>query len=142
MKLQWVIVAGFALILTWIVGKITFRSEQKDEQIIIRSSPAYQQSSASVSNAAVFEILENFYFDKIVLKEDTLQDSIEYMRHKLNAHAELFEIDFIVRVSHLATLKKESLSLENVSAVAALQAIALKYGVSVFISKQSVVIDD
>ena len=143
MKSKYVIVLGLLLSIVWIISNNSHRLKQKDEPLkIIALSPTYQKSSAIASNAGIFEILENQSFDKIAILDDTLQDSIDFMRHKLNAHPEMCEIDFIVRVLSVTRLKKESLLLENVSATTALKAIALKYNVSVYIDKQSIVFAD
>ena len=85
--------------------------------------------------------LESARLERIYLTECTLDEAVKFMVKKLNANPDSGQVDFIVRVSLLQLLRKESLDIYNVTSLDALKAIGEKYQVSVKIGKQSVIFE-
>ncbi|RYD40891.1 MAG: hypothetical protein EOP85_13515 [Verrucomicrobiaceae bacterium] len=129
---------GLGLIPLFITPR-TDRAIPKDEPLTIFAlSPLDKPLAGIENNAGLLKLISAIRIEKIRLQDDTLQDAIQFIQRKMNAPDDTGSIDISIRLPHSALLKRESLLLENVTAAEALRELGVKYQVSVYIRKQSI----
>ena len=136
------ILCSIFLIATIVFLKNCDKTQPPDQVISITSSSTGENlEPPQTSNREVMRFLESARLERIYLTECTLDEAVKFMVKKLNANPDSGQVDFIVRVSLLQLLRKESLDIYNVTSLDALKAIGEKYQVSVKIGKQSVIFE-